>query len=574
MTTIAPDIQARSLDFRIDYGSAIEGEITSLENQLEELVGSHLPYPTRTIAIKLLEGDEATHALVAALPQGDQILSHTERSINSIGQDIDIFIADKRYAWINQLVKESVHNPRNGAMAVSDRIDQILTHPIAGVPIFLALMWFIFNLTVNASAPFLDWTDAVISGPITRWATSLIAFMGLGSTWVESLVADGILAGVGGVLVFVPVLVFLFLALALLEESGYMARMAFVMDRFMQPLGLQGKSFLPLLVGFGCSVPAIYATRTLENREDRILTGLLVPFMSCGARLPVYILLAAIFFPGNSGLIIFGLYLLGIATAIFLGLVLRRTQFKEKENTVMVIELPPYQLPGLKTLWNYISQRVGDFVKNAATIILVTSMVIWLLTAIPVTSSASFADVELQDSAFGRLSTSLSTVFKPLGFGNWQTTGALISGFVAKEVVVSTLAQTYALETDKPTTEGSLAEDFDIIVMDFANASIDTLATIPQMLGLGADATEDETPSDLMTAMRNNFETVSGGHGALAALSLMVFVLIYTPCMAAVAAEKHEFGWRITAASVVGQTLLAWLMAFAVYQGGLLLGLG
>jgi ferrous iron transport protein B len=403
-----------------------------------------------------------------------------------------------------------------------------------------------------------------------------LALLGLGGTWVESLVVDGVIAGVGGVLVFVPVLVSLYTVLAILEDSGYMARAAFVMDRLMNTLGLHGKSFLPMLVGFGCTVPAFYATRTLENRQDRILTALLVPFMSCGARLPVYMLFAAVFFPAASGNIVFAMYLLGILMAIAVGLALKHTAFKGKQASTFVMELPPYRLPSLKSIWVHVREHTGGFVRKAGGVIVVVSMLLWLAMAIPVGGDGSFANTNIDHSVFARVSSLVAPALKPLGFGGWEASGALVTGFVAKEVVVSTMAQIYNVTPEESAEElPSVGEDLMSIGTSFVDASVQTVKALPLVVGIDLrDAAEEEEQTDLMRAIGSGFDKISGGHGALAALAFMVFVLIYTPCMAAVAAERQEFGSGVMWASILGQTGLAWLLAFIIFQGGLLLGLG
>jgi len=298
--------------FQIDYGDDIEREIADLCDQIARFPALAEQYPARWLAINLLEQDYELQQKLLKIEGGAAVLTLANfangRLQTTLNTDADIAVADRRYTWIHDLVGEVVERPATDALTPSDKIDRIVTHRWLGIPIFLALMWMVFKLTADVSAPYLDWIDGVISGPITNWTIQLLTIIGLDGTWVESLFVDGIIAGVGGVLVFVPVLMSLYLALAVLENSGYMARAAFVMDSAMSKIGLHGKSFLPLMVGFGCSVPAIYATRTLENEKDRILTGLLVPFMSCGARLPVYVLFAAVFFPKRGGMIIFGLY--------------------------------------------------------------------------------------------------------------------------------------------------------------------------------------------------------------------------------------------------------------------------
>jgi len=390
--------------FRINYGSEAEAEITRLAEAITATPAVASQFPARWLAIKLLEADEDIQTRLRVLQGGAALLELAGKSIARLqeiyGDDVDTVIADRRYGWINGLVHEVVQRPATNRQTVSDQIDKVVTHRLLGIPIFLAAMWAVFKMTADVSAPYLDWVDGVIGGPLTNWTLALLGLLGLGGTWVESLAVDGIIAGVGGVLVFVPVLMFLYLALAILEDSGYMARAAFVMDRLMHALGLHGKSFLPMLVGFGCTVPAFYATRTLENEKDRILTGLLVPFMSCGARLPVYVLFAAIFFPQNASAVVFWMYLLGIITAILLGIALKNTLFKGKEQSTFVMELPPYRLPTLRSIWFHMWERTSSFVKKAWTIIMATSIILWFLMAIPVRGEGSFADTDVNHSAF------------------------------------------------------------------------------------------------------------------------------------------------------------------------------
>jgi len=382
------------------------------------------------------------------------------------------------------------------------------------------------------------------------------------------------------VVVFIPVLMFLYLALALLEDSGYMARAAFVMDRLMHALGLHGKSFVPMVVGFGCTVSAFYATRTLENRKDKILTGLLVPFMSCGARLPVYVLFAAIFFPENASLVVFSMYGLGIAIAILIGLVLKNTLFQKKEEAPFVIELPPYRVPTVKSLWFHMWERTSAFLRHATSIILIASLVLWFLQSIPVTGESNFANTPVESSAYASISSKISPVFQPLGFGSWEASGALVSGLVAKEVVVSTFSQIYGVASVESDAEAdqqpTFFEDIGQIIVRFGQATIDTVKSIPAVIGIDllSEETEEAQNTNLMTAIHQGFDRTSNGHGSLAGLAFMVFVLIYTPCMASLAAEKQELGTRWMWISIIGQLSLAWVVSFIVFQGGLLLGLG
>ncbi len=560
--------------FAIDYGDDVEEQIARLSVEIKGHETIHRSFPTRWLAIKLLEQDQEIRNKLLTLKGGPAVLTHAQISLaqmrGAYGEDVDAVLADRRYRWIHNLVEQSLRKTKTDHITTSDKIDRIITHRYLGLPIFLAAMWAVFKLTAEVSTPYLDWIDTVLSGPISNWTMAVLSLLGLGGTWIESLLVDGVIAGVGGVLVFIPVLMMLYMALAILEDTGYMARAAFVMDTLMSRIGLHGKSFLPLMVGFGCSVPAIYATRTLENEKDRILTGLLVPFMSCGARLPVYVLFAAIFFPRYGGLVVFGLYLLGILTAILIGIILKRTLFQDEEQSAFIMELPPYRMPAIKSIWLHMWQRTRAFLESAWTIILGISVVIWLLMAIPVGGGGSFADTEVDNSLYATVSGVIAPALEPLGFGNWESSGALVSGFVAKEVVVSTLAQVYGVEDVNIENQStSFLDDISVIVIGFIQATVDTIKSIPLIVGINLmEGQEVEPPSSLMLAIENGFEEASGGYGALAALSFMVFVLIYTPCMVAAAAEKHELGAKWMWVSIVGQLLLAWVMAFLIFQGG------
>lgn len=561
----------------IDYGQAIEQELEIVATTIAACPAIRTHFPTRWLAIKLLEQDQEILTRVSGLTGGPALVALAQQSYARLhqhyGEEVDVLMADRRYTWIHSLVGQVVQRPA-GDQTLSDRIDQLVTHRWLGTPIFLAVMWAVFKLTADVSAPLVDWIDGVISGPITNWATLLLNALGLGDSWFASLVVDGVIAGVGGVLVFVPVLMALYIALALLEESGYMARAAFVMDHLMAKIGLQGKSFLPMLVGFGCTVPAIYATRTLEHEKDRILTGLLTPFMSCSARLPVYVLFAAVFFPQVAGFVVFGMYVLGIGIAILLGLVLRKTLFTDKEQTALLMELPAYHLPHWRTVWNHTWERTYAFLENAWSLILMTSLILWLLMAVPVsTGRGAFGHTAVDQSLFATVAGALSPVLAPLGFGTWQASGALISGFVAKEVVVSTIAQTYGVATAAdavvPTTVG---QDLAEIGRSFGQALLDTFKAVPLIVGIDLrGGTADPLVGDLRWSIYDGFATSSGGHPALAGLAFMVFVLVYTPCMVAIAAERQELGVKWMWTSVIGQLVLAWLLALLVFQGGLLL---
>ena len=576
---------SRRHGFTIDYGREIEEEIVLIEQAVDQHDQISQKFPSRWLAIKLLEKDSDIETKLKTIPGTQEILDLRDRSLHHLqavfGEDIDTIMPDRRYGWINGLVRETTQHTRKNMLTRSDHVDRIMTHRIWGIPIFLVMMWFVFKFTTDVATPFFNWVEYLINEPITRWVHAILEMLGASGTWIDSLINDGMIAGVGGVLVFIPVLMFLYLAIAILEDSGYMARAAFVMDRLMHALGLHGKSFVPMVVGFGCTVSAFYATRTLENRKDKILTGLLVPFMSCGARLPVYVLFAAIFFPENTSLVVFGMYALGIALAILIGLVLKNTFFQEKEETPFVIELPPYRMPTIKSLWFHMWERTSAFLRHATSIILIASLVLWFLQAIPVRGNGTFADTPVENSSYAGIASLAAPVFQPLGFGSWEASGALVNGLVAKEVVVSTFSQIYGIDAAEANSETiahtpTFLQDLGQIITHFGQAALDTVKSIPIVIGINLLPEESaETQStNLMTAIHQAFDHTSNGHGALAGLAFMIFVLIYTPCMASLAAERQELGTRWMWVSIFGQLSLAWLVSFIVFQGGLLLGLG
>ena len=549
--------------------TAALGELTAVVNKDAELVKKFNP---NWLATKLLEED--ADILEKIGNKNVALLSKAGELRDSLSKDseftVETQLAEGRYGFIHGVVQSVLKKPAHKPETTSDKIDKVVTNRWLGIPIFLIMMWIVFKLTTDIAGNYLDWVDGVIGGPLTNWVTAIIGWISLDGSWFESLVVDGIIAGVGGVMVFVPVMMSLYLALAVLEDSGYMARAAFVMDRLMRALGLHGKSFMPMIVGFGCTVPAIYATRTLENDRDRILTGLLVPFMSCGARLPVYVLFASIFFPANASGVIFGLYVLGIVIAILLGLALKNTVFKTEEQSAFVMELPPYRMPTLKSLWASTWERTSHFVRKAWTLIMVTSIIIWALLAIPVTGEGSFADAPVDDSAFAAVSGVIAPIYNPAGFGSWEASGSIITGFVAKEVVVSTMAQAYDIEEAEEEAEPTtFLEDLLGIVTSFFTATWDAIRSIPLIVGIDVfEGEEEEEPIDLMAAVEQNFEESSGGRGKLASLGFMVFTLLYTPCMVAVAAARQEFGNKWMWVSVIGQFALAWVAAVAIFQIG------
>jgi ferrous iron transport protein B len=562
----------------VDYGPVVERHVGSLiENVIAKPEIATLASP-RWTALQLLAGDADMRSRVGATDGGHEVLEKAAADRDGIaaetGFDAAIELAEHRFNWISSLV-DAMTGSIDVGMTWSDRVDRVLTHRLLGIPIFLTVMWIVLRFTADVTAPYLDWVDATISGPVARWAVSLLTALSLDGGWVESMVVDGVLAGVGGVLVFVPVLFGLYLMLALLEDSGYMARAAAVMDRAMRAVGIPGKAFLPMMVGFGCTVPAIYATRTLDSHRDRLLTGLITPFMSCGARLPVYVLLASVFFAGDKSMVVFAMYVLGIAVAVLIGFLLSRTALREEEPAPFIMVMPEFRMPNARTVWILVWQRTASFIKGAGTTILVASMVVWLLLAVPLTGNGGFADTDVEDSAFGLVAKGVAPTLDPLGFGEWEQAGALLTGFVAKEVVVSTMAQLYAVAgVEEDPDAGGFLDDLGEIGSTFLTAGADTLRAIPGVIGLGYLDLADESESALQSAVRSSFERSSGGNGQLAALAFMVFVLLYTPCMAAVGAFRQEFGTKWMWVSVLGQAAIAWAGAFIVFQGASLVGLG
>lgn len=465
---------------------------------------------------------------------------------------------------------------RERAGKQSGRLGRLLTHRFLGLPLFLVVIWITFRLVTDVAAPYVGWVSDVVDGPVTRWLAALLSLLHLDGGWVESLVVDGILAGVGWVLAFVPVLLILYSALAVLEDSGYMMRSGVFTNGVMRVVGLPGAAFLPMVMGFGCTVPAVLAARTLENRRDRVLAVLLVPFMSCGARLPVYVLMAAVFFDSHQGTVVFSLYLGGILVAVAVGAILSRTLLRAPERPRLHLEPPPLHRPRFRRVGRLVGRRTVEFVKNAGTVILVASMIVWLLLAIPVRGGGSFADVTVEDSAFAGGARLAAPLLHPMGTGRWEQSGALAGGLVAKEVIVSTLAQvTGTVDAVAVEESGGFLSDLGEIGWGFLVATRHALEAVPGIIGIHIGNGETGSGwTTLLGSVRGLFEASSGGHGALAALAFMVFVLLYTPCAATLATIRSELGLRWAAASAVGQGVVAWVVATLVYRIGFWTGLG
>jgi ferrous iron transport protein B len=442
----------------------------------------------------------------------------------------ELAVADERFSWIDRALVASTRT-LDAPPTITDRVDRWLTARIVGPLIFLAVMWAVFELTTTIAAPLQDALGAVFSGPVTSAANWLFQQIGLGDSWAQLFVVNGLIAGVGMLLTFVPLMIIMFTMLALLEDSGYLARAAVVTDRAMRAIGLPGKAFLPLVVGFGCNVPAISATRILPNARHRVMTALLVPFTSCSARLTVYVLVAATFFPRHAGTVVFGMYLMSILVVVLVGLALRRTLWRTVGAEPLVLDLPAYQRPTLRLTASVTWLRVRGFLRTAGGIIVATVTAVWLLQAIPMRGGATFGHVAPGDSLFAALARLLAPIFAPLGFGDWHTSSALVVGFVAKEAVITSWAQTYS----------------------------------------AADPTAGQSPAQLQDHIQAAFAGSSGGAMAAAVFAFLVFLLAYTPCVATVAAQLREIGARWTAFGIAMQVSVAWVLGAAVFQIGRLL---
>jgi ferrous iron transport protein B len=553
--------------FQVEYDQRIESAIDDLSASLESNQVPLNGYCARWLSLKLLEGEADIVEEVAGMPGGSLLVDTAAQQVaglESFYQDeVDMVTADQRYATVSAISRQVVRHSSSGRITLSERIDRIVTNRLIGLPIFLAVMYIVFRLVIDVSAPYLDWIDGVVNGPIAAGLSSFLLWLNA-PAWLHSLVIEGIVAGVGGILTFVPGLIALFFFLAMLEDSGYLARAAFVMDRFMQFIGLHGKSVIPLMLGFGCAVPAVYATRTIANRRNRLLTALLIPFMSCSARLPVYVVFAMAFFGARASTVIWLMYVVGIAVAILIGFIFSRTILKPDESSAFVMELPPYRMPTFKGLSLHTWENTREFIRNAGTVILAISIIMWLLLNLP-------WGVEKQEqSLYGQFSTTVAPVLEPAGFGSYENAGALLTGLIAKELVVSTLSQVYggvAAEAEMAT--GTIGAELKAVIVGFFWATGDAIraliSLIPGINLVGDDGQVEDTA--LSQALQGHFT-------ALTALAFLIFVLLYVPCIATMGAIKQEFGGRWAASAAIYQTSFAWLAAVLVFQGGRLLGFG
>ncbi len=502
----------------LNYGKDIENGIDQLLSILPLEDIQHLPH--RWLALQFFEGNVVIRNYLETLVSKellDKLYQQTEAElkksnhINSIAQRI----YQIRKNYITTILEQSVSHEKQQQVHLSDRIDAIVTNKYLGMPIFLLCMLFMFKLTFDwLGTPLSDLLDQFISGRLTDWITILLNDLGT-SQFIQSLVLDGIVAGVGGVLVFVPQIFILFFFISFLEDSGYMARAALVMDKLMEAVGLNGKAFIPMIIGFGCNVPGVMAARTIEQPKERLITILLTPLMSCSARLPVYALFVGAFFAGHQTIIVFSLYLLGITLALLMAKIFSKLLLKS-ETSIFVVELPPYRIPQSKTLLRSTWDKGKGFIRKAGTFIFGGSVIIWLLSY----AGPGGLGVEMDDSFLAVIGGLFAPILAPLGFGTWQAGASLLTGFLAKEVVVS---------------------------------SMNIIYHAPNMDSLQGLLTQAYNP--------------------LSAFTFIVFILLYVPCLATVGTIKKETGsTKWTYFAVVYALILAYIIALIIYQGGKLLG--
>lgn len=564
---VVEDRDTVSRHIHISYGHELEKEIKKIQDVIWQDPAIGERFSTRWLAVKLLENDSAVQERIRSFGGiGEQILTQAETSRERLREfykdDAEMVLTDQRYGFIGGALKEVLKVSGKIKFDLSRQVDLILTNRILGFPIFIFFIWAMFQLTFTLGAYPMDWIDAGVS-----WIGAVVTVL-LPAGLLQDLLVNGIIAGVGSVIIFLPNILILFFCIALFEDTGYLARAAFIMDRVMHIIGLHGKSFIPLLMGFGCNAPAIMATRTLESERDRLLSILINPLISCSARLPVYILLAGTFFGASAGNVIFSIYALGIALAIVMGKLFSVTLFRG-EIAPFVMELPPYRAPTLKSLLIHMWDRSQIFLRKMSGVILVGSILVWVLGSFPRSadlhqgqamekgttsgsqervlnlaksqqpllpsrperdlknSEQNSEVVRLEDSFLGKLGHLIQPIFAPLGF-DWRTSVAVLTGFVAKEIVVSTLGVLYAA---------------------------------------GADVNEESE------ALRRSLR--ASGMTPLGAYALMAFVLIYIPCLATVAVIRRETNsWKWTGFSIGYSLVLAWVVSFMIYQGGKAIGLG
>jgi ferrous iron transport protein B len=543
----------------INYGENIENAISKIQKEIKEekSITDHLP--SRYLAIKLLEQDQTAMDRLRKFDNFNKIQELTQYETDKLqkeyGEKSETIIADAKYGFIHGALKETFVTGNLPRRKNTEVIDYFVTHRILGFPIFIFFMWLMFQSTFTLGGYPMDWIDAGV-GAIGQFLQKMLP-----EGPVQDLLVEGIVGGVGGVIVFLPNILILFFFISLMEDTGYMARASFIMDKLMHKIGLHGKSFIPLIMGFGCNVPAVMATRTLENRKDRLLTMLIAPFMSCSARLPVYVLLISAFFPNNRGIILFSIYMIGIVLAILVGMVFKKVFFA-KEDVPFVMELPPYRIPTLRNTTIHMWDKGVQYLKKMGGVILVASILIWALGYYPKNAGfemehqqkienvknnpnlgqaereAEIEHLELHkesekqaQSYIGRMGRFIEPVIEPLGF-DWKIGVSIITGMAAKEIVVSSMGVLYQANSDVDGDSGTLV---------------------------------DKLTNQVHADGKHKGEKV---FTRLVAFSLMLFILIYFPCIAVIAAIKKEGNWKWAVFTMFYTTALAWVVSFLTYQVG------
>lgn len=508
----------------INYGQEIEDAISRIKVEIAPNKGITDEFAPRYVSIKLLEDDRIMKDQLSSVPNYEKIIEVTQKEIQqlekSYKEDTRTIITNAKYGFVRGALKETFQPGEKDKRQLTNAIDTLLTHQWLGFPFLIIFMWITFQATFSLGSYPMDWIEAGV-GALGDWVAGIMPEGPL-----NDMLVNGIIAGVGGVIVFLPNILILFFFISLMEDTGYMARAAFIMDRLMHKIGLHGKSFIPLLIGFGCNVPAIMATRTLESRRDRIITMLITPFMSCSARLPVYILLVSAFFPVNQGLVLMSIYLVGILLAVLTALLLKKTLFA-KSSDPFVMELPPYRMPTMRNTTIHMWGKAGQYLRKMGTIILLASVLIWALGYFPLEREAAPDSSEhLEQSYIGQIGKFIEPGIEPLGF-DWKMGVSIVTGLAAKEIVVSSMGILYHVPDAEENTQ-SLAESLKSQVDKQGNVVF--------------------TP--------------------LVAYGFMLFILIYFPCMAAIAAIKKEAGWKWAIFTMIYTTALAWIVSFCVYQIG------
>ncbi len=556
-------------ELQIMYPAEIQEAVDELIPLLRDTAFQGKMNP-RYVAVKLLEGDEGITALASreALKKCDE---HNKKIEARLEEETDILLADSRYSLINWLTQEAVKKGNRLGKTLSDKIDGIVLNRVLGIPIFLVAMYLMFMVTINIGNAFIDFFDIFAGTIFVDGFGELLSRVGA-PEWLTALLAGGVGGAIQTLATFIPPIGFMFLCLCFLEDSGYMARAAFVMDRFMRTIGLPGKAFVPLLVGFGCNVPAIMATRTLENQRDRTLTIMMNPFMSCGARLPVYALFAAAFFPVGGQNLVFGLYLIGIGFAVVTGLVLKNTLLKG-EITPFVMELPPYHMPTVKGVLLRAWDRLKTFMFRAGKVLVPIIVILSFLNSMG--TDGSFGNEESDKSVLSTIGRSITPVFSPMGLTqeNWPATVGIFTGLFAKETVVGTLDAMYTQIGAAGAGEGE-AESFDFwagIGESFATIPVNLMGVADTLLdplgiSVGDVSTIESAAGELEVALGTFGAMATLFDGKVGAFAYLLFILLYFPCGAAISAIYRETNFRWTVFAGAWTTGLAYMAAVLFYQ--------